>query len=77
MNYNINIYRQLNYLRVLVQIEIGFGLLHYTNMSNISLPSNVEWWVDGFANSQNELTLAKQSDELVPSAIPQVNLASS
>ena len=77
MNYNINIYRQLNYLRVLVQIEIGLGLLHYTNMSNISLPSNVEWWVDGFANSQNELTLAKQSDELVPSAIPQVNLASS
>ena len=77
MNYNINIYRRLNYLRVLVQIEIGLGLLHYTNMSNISLPGNVEWWVEGFANSQNELTLAKQSDELVPSAIPQVNLASS
>ena len=55
----IYIYRQLNYLRVLVQIGMDLGLLYETKISNISLPSKVEWCIDGFANSQNELTLAK------------------
>ena len=36
MNYNISIYRRLN-PRLLVQVRVGLGLLHWANMSNISL----------------------------------------
>ena len=36
MNYNISIYERLN-PRLLVQVRLGLGLLHWANMSNISL----------------------------------------
>ena len=36
MNPNMSIYRRLN-PRLLVQAEVGLGLLHWANMSNISL----------------------------------------
>ena len=36
MNPNMSIYRRLN-LRLLVQVGVGLGLLHWANMSNISL----------------------------------------
>ena len=36
MNPNISIYRQLN-PRLLVQAGVGLDLLHWANMSNISL----------------------------------------
>ena len=36
MNPNISIYRRLN-PRLLVQVGMGLGLLHWANMSNISL----------------------------------------
>ena len=36
MNYNMNIYKLLN-LRLLVQVGLSLGLLHWANMSNISL----------------------------------------
>ena len=36
MNPNINIYRRLN-LKLLVQVGLNLGLLHWANMSNISL----------------------------------------
>ena len=36
MNPNMNIYRQLN-PRLLVQVGVGLGLLHWANMSNIYL----------------------------------------
>ena len=36
MNPNISIYRRLN-PRLLVQVGVGLGLLHWANMSNISL----------------------------------------
>ena len=36
MNPNISIYRQLN-LKLLVQVELSLSLLHWANMSNISL----------------------------------------
>ena len=36
MNPNMNIYKRLN-LRLLIQLRVGFDLLHYDNMSNISL----------------------------------------
>ena len=36
MNPNISIYRQLN-LKLLVQVKLSLSLLHWANMSNISL----------------------------------------
>ena len=36
MNPNMSIYRQLN-PKLLVQVGVGLDLLHWTNMSNISL----------------------------------------
>ena len=36
MNPNMNIYKRLN-PRLLVQAAVGLGLLHWANMSNISL----------------------------------------
>ena len=36
MNPNMCIYRRLN-SRLLVQVGVGLGLLHWANMSNISL----------------------------------------
>ena len=36
MNHNMSIYRQLS-PKLLVQIGVGLGLLHWTHMSNISL----------------------------------------
>ena len=36
MNPNMNIYKRLN-LRLLIQVRVGFDLLYYNNMSNISL----------------------------------------
>ena len=36
MNYNISIYERLN-PRLLVQVRVGLGLLHWANISNISL----------------------------------------
>ena len=36
MNYNISIYERLN-PRLLVQVRLGLGLLHWANNSNISL----------------------------------------
>ena len=36
MNPNINIYRRLN-LKLLAQVGLNLGLLHWANMSNVSL----------------------------------------
>ena len=36
MSHNMSIYRRLN-PRLLVQVRMGLGLLHWANMSNISL----------------------------------------
>ena len=36
MNPNMSIYRRLNF-RLLVQVEMGLGLLYWANISNISL----------------------------------------
>ena len=36
MNYNMSIYRRLN-PKLLVQVKVGLSLLHWANMSNISL----------------------------------------
>ena len=36
MNPNMSIYRRLN-LRLLIQVGVGLSLLHWANMSNISL----------------------------------------
>ena len=36
MNHNMRIYRRLN-PKLLVQVEVGLGQLHWANMSNISL----------------------------------------
>ena len=36
MNPNMSIYRRLN-PKLLVQVGLGLGLLHWANMSNISL----------------------------------------
>ena len=36
MNINMSIYRRLN-PKLLVQVRLGLGLLHWANMSNISL----------------------------------------
>ena len=45
MNYNMNIYRQLN-PRLLVQVRVGLGLLHWANMSNISLTPSLKLKVE-------------------------------
>ena len=39
MNHNMSLYRRLN-LRQLVQVGVSLNLLHWANMSNISLTSN-------------------------------------
>ena len=39
MNHNMSLYRRLN-LRQLVQVVVSLNLLHWANMSNISLTSN-------------------------------------
>ena len=39
MNHNMSLYRRLN-LRQLVQVVVSLNLLHWDNMSNISLTSN-------------------------------------
>ena len=36
MNPNMSIYKRLN-LRLLIQVVVGLGLLHWANMFNISL----------------------------------------
>ena len=41
MNPNICIYRRLN-PRLLVQVGVGLGLLHWANMSNISLTPSLK-----------------------------------
>ena len=41
LNSNMSIYRSLN-LSLLVQIGVGFDLLHWTNMSNISLTPSLK-----------------------------------
>ena len=39
MNHNMSLYMRLN-LRQLVQVVVSLNLLHWANMSNISLTSN-------------------------------------
>ena len=39
MNHNMSLYRRLN-LRQLVQVGVSLNILHWANMSNISLTSN-------------------------------------
>ena len=39
MSHNMSLYRRLN-LRQLVQVVVSLNLLHWANMSNISLTSN-------------------------------------
>ena len=41
MNPNMSIYRRLN-PRLLVQVGVGLGLLHWANMSNISLTPSLK-----------------------------------
>ena len=47
MNPNMSIYRQLNTI-LLVQVGVILGLIHWVNMSNISLTpfSNSRWKLD-------------------------------
>ena len=40
MNPNMSIYRRLN-PKLLVQIGVGLGLLHWANMTNISLTTEI------------------------------------
>ena len=40
MNPNMSIFRQLN-SKLLVQVGVGLGLLHWTNMFNISLTKHM------------------------------------
>ena len=41
MDHNMSIYRRLN-PKLLVQVGVGLGLLHWANMSNISLTSSLK-----------------------------------
>ena len=41
MNPNMSIYRRPN-PRLLVQVKVGLGLLHWVNMSNISLTRSLK-----------------------------------
>ena len=40
MNPNMNIYMRLN-PKLLVQVGLGLGLLHWANMTNISLTTEI------------------------------------
>ena len=59
MNYNISIYGRLN-LRLLVQVRVGLGLLHWANMSNISLTRLNTLLIQSGEQSGNEIG-SKQS----------------
>ena len=41
MDHNMSIYRRLN-PKLLVQVGVGLGLLHWANMSNISLTPSLK-----------------------------------
>ena len=45
MNPNMSIYEWL-YPKLLVQVEVGLGLLHWANMSNISLTLSLKLKVE-------------------------------
>ena len=45
MNPNMSIYRRLS-LRLLVQVGVGLGLLHWANMSNIFLTLSLKLKVE-------------------------------
>ena len=45
MNPNMSIYKRLN-PRLLVQVGLGLGLLHWANMSNISLTPSLKHKVE-------------------------------
>ena len=50
MNPNISIYRRLN-PTLLVQVEVSLGLLHWANISNISLTSFLKLKAEALMNA--------------------------
>ena len=67
MNPNISIYRRLN-PTLLVQVEVSLGLLHWANISNISLTSFLKLKAEALMNAWGWISMRRSLEDALKNA---------